>query len=219
MIKVLHIDPDAGHHEFIKYQLSRIADDIELDNAATLRDTRSLLQETVYDCIVCDDQPEDSHGIRLFYEFREDGCLTPFIFCSDQDIAEGKELRLPGSRDDEYNVLVNYGCFDLLNYWIHRLVNRHREYLKTVKLQQEIFKGPPERIAKLQQAVKTLTKRELEILNLIAEGNTNKDIAVKLNISYRTAVNHVYNLFSKLDIHSRAEAIHFAVSLKIAGER
>jgi len=66
--------------------------------------------------------------------------------------------------------------------------------------------------------LKTLTDREIEILNLIGAGKSNKEIADELFISYRTVKNHVYHLFTKLGIHTRAEAIHLAISMKISTE-
>lgn len=52
-----------------------------------------------------------------------------------------------------------------------------------------------------------LTKRESEIIDLIMEGHTNGAIGEKLFISEKTVTNHVYNIYKKLDIHSRFELI------------
>lgn len=52
-----------------------------------------------------------------------------------------------------------------------------------------------------------LTPRELEVLELIAEGDKNNEIAGKLVISEKTVRNHVTNIFSKLQVADRVEAI------------
>ena len=52
-----------------------------------------------------------------------------------------------------------------------------------------------------------LTKREQEVFPLVAGGYKNKEIAEELGISYNTVVSHVYNLYRKLGISSRKEAI------------
>jgi DNA-binding CsgD family transcriptional regulator len=57
----------------------------------------------------------------------------------------------------------------------------------------------------------TLTKRETEVLSLLAEGCSNAQIADRLYISRRTAEHHVANILSKLDLRSRAEAAAYAV--------
>ncbi len=56
-----------------------------------------------------------------------------------------------------------------------------------------------------------LTKREVEILKLIAEGATNKEIAEKLFISVKTVESHRTNIFRKLDIHDRIQAATYAI--------
>ena len=52
-----------------------------------------------------------------------------------------------------------------------------------------------------------LTPRELEVLQLAADGLSNKEIAVKLVISEKTVKNHIANIFSKLQVNDRTQAI------------
>ena len=59
--------------------------------------------------------------------------------------------------------------------------------------------------------IHSLTKRELQILKLIAEGLFNKEIGDRLNISERTVKNHVFNLFKKIDAADRTQAAVFAI--------
>jgi two-component system, NarL family, response regulator NreC len=58
----------------------------------------------------------------------------------------------------------------------------------------------------------TLTAREREVLQLVAEGFTNADIASKLFISQRTVESHRANLMQKLSFNSRAELISYAIA-------
>jgi DNA-binding NarL/FixJ family response regulator len=60
-----------------------------------------------------------------------------------------------------------------------------------------------------------LTPRENEVLQLIAEGNTNKQIAEILCISIKTVQAHRSNLMKKLDLHDKAELIKYAIQKKI----
>jgi DNA-binding NarL/FixJ family response regulator len=55
-----------------------------------------------------------------------------------------------------------------------------------------------------------LTKREREILELIAHGHSNADIATRLYLSSKTVRNHVSNIFNKLQVADRAQAIILA---------
>ena len=70
-----------------------------------------------------------------------------------------------------------------------------------VETRRGIFKPPLEH----------LTKREMEVLRLIAEGKSNKEIADLLFISIRTAQNHRANIMSKLDIKNTADLVKYAI--------
>ena len=60
-----------------------------------------------------------------------------------------------------------------------------------------------------------LTDRELEVLKLVATGMNNRDIAKELFISENTVKNHVRNILEKLQLHSRMEAVVYAMREKI----
>ena len=57
------------------------------------------------------------------------------------------------------------------------------------------------------QVFPELTDREREVLTLIARGHKNPEIASRLSISLKTVRNHVSNIFSKLQVADRAQAI------------
>lgn len=60
-------------------------------------------------------------------------------------------------------------------------------------------------------AINDLTKREIEVLKLLAEGLFNKEIAYKLSISEKTVKNHVSNIFRKIEVFDRTQAAVFAI--------
>ena len=62
-------------------------------------------------------------------------------------------------------------------------------------------------------AVEALTRRELEVLRLLAEGSPNKAIAYRLDISEHTVKFHVNSIFTKLHAQSRTEAVAIATRL------
>ena len=57
------------------------------------------------------------------------------------------------------------------------------------------------------QVFPELTNREREVLDLIAQGYNNKEIAERLTLSTKTVRNHTSNIFSKLQVADRAQAI------------
>ena len=60
-----------------------------------------------------------------------------------------------------------------------------------------------------------LTDREMEVLRLVAQGLNNRDIAATLFISENTVKNHIRNILDKLHLHSRMEAVVYAVREKM----
>jgi len=63
--------------------------------------------------------------------------------------------------------------------------------------------------------VPRLTEREMEVLRLVAQGLNNRDIAKELFISENTVKNHIRNILEKLHLHSRMEAVVYAVREKL----
>lgn len=72
-------------------------------------------------------------------------------------------------------------------------------------------------LPKLNEAVghESLTRRELEILRLVAAGYRDKQIALGLRLSPRTVKSHIANALSKMAVHSRSHAVAAAVKQKI----
>lgn len=60
-----------------------------------------------------------------------------------------------------------------------------------------------------------LTKQELCILELVAEGLINKEIAERLNISVATIKAHLESIYKKLNAHNRVQAVVKAISLEL----
>jgi len=61
----------------------------------------------------------------------------------------------------------------------------------------------------------TLTKREREILKLLAEGKSVKEIATAFDLSVKTVEAHKFNLMRKLDIHNKAQLVQYAIQKKV----
>ena len=59
----------------------------------------------------------------------------------------------------------------------------------------------------LNGELEPLTNREIEVLRLLAEGNSSRDIATSLGISYATVRSHIRSLGGKLGVHSKGEAV------------
>lgn len=97
-----------------------------------------------------------------------------------------------------------------------RDVNRGGSYLSPRILSQLVddFRSQIKLTNRLPRFA-TLTTREREILKMLAEGNSMKEIACDLNLSVKTVDAHKVNLMRKLDIHNKAQLVQYAIRKKI----
>lgn len=68
-----------------------------------------------------------------------------------------------------------------------------------------------EKMERQEEKYELLTKREVEVLKLLAEGLFNKEIAYRLSISEKTVKNHVSNIFKKIGVADRTQAAVYAI--------
>jgi two-component system, NarL family, response regulator NreC len=66
-------------------------------------------------------------------------------------------------------------------------------------------------LSKEEMPTRTISDRERQVLQLVAEGKTTKEVAVALGISVKTAESHRSNLMEKLDIHETAGLVRYAI--------
>jgi two-component system response regulator NreC len=90
-------------------------------------------------------------------------------------------------------------------------------------IKREIQQPPPSEVLLEPSGHSHLTRREVEVLQLIAQGYTNRKIAGTLFLSVRTVNTHRTNLMQKLDIHDTAGLVRHAIEtgifkLKVAGQ-
>ena len=66
-----------------------------------------------------------------------------------------------------------------------------------------------------QNNKKMLSRRELEILTLLAQGHTYSSISLQLSISFHTVQAHVKNIYAKLNVNNKISAIRLAINYKL----
>jgi DNA-binding CsgD family transcriptional regulator len=85
-----------------------------------------------------------------------------------------------------------------------------REVLRAAKLLSETAALPLQSAEAVEAPGVDLTEREREVLALLAQGLSTRDIAESLSISSATVRNHTQNILHKLQVHSRLEAVAYA---------
>jgi PAS domain S-box-containing protein len=91
-------------------------------------------------------------------------------------------------------------------------LKRNEQFARQALALLESWQRPAEAgaLSTARPAQSPLTERELDVLMLMAEGKSTERIAALLSISRPTARNHIQNIFQKLHVHSRAEAVAYA---------
>ncbi len=119
--------------------------------------------------------------------------------------------------DNSFEVYVGLLAllFTGLGVWVALQLTKSR--VKTVVVEREVYvPAPIEFIVNEQELQKlNLTDREYEVLQQLSKGHSNAAIAENLCLSLSTVKTHVSNLFVKMDVKSRAQAIEKAKRLKI----
>ena len=105
--------------------------------------------------------------------------------------------------------------FTALGVWVATQLTKPK--VQTVVVEKEVFLPQPEDFTINQTELDklNLTSREYEVLQLLSKGHTNAQIADNLSLSVSTIKTHVSNLFVKMNVKSRAQAITKAKRLKI----
>lgn len=105
--------------------------------------------------------------------------------------------------------------FTLLGIWLALKLARPKT--ETVVIEKKVYanSGPGFIINEKELAALGLSKRELEVLTLMAEGLSNDEIARRLFVSLNTIKTHSSRLFEKLDVNRRTQAIEKAKRLRL----
>lgn len=105
--------------------------------------------------------------------------------------------------------------FTVLGIWLALKLSKPK--IQTVVVEKEVYIRRDENFVPNTTLISQLelSKRELEILNLMAQGHSNEEIASKIFVSISTVKTHNQNLFEKLDVKRRIQAVEKAKRLNI----
>jgi PAS domain S-box-containing protein len=111
----------------------------------------------------------------------------------------------------DVSILVVPGSTNGLTTMVHLFRDTTAAHEVEALVRERLAQSKPAAAA-LPDAGSPLTRRELEILRLMSGGANTKIMAGKLNVSPATVRNHVQNVFGKLGVHSRLEAVAYATT-------
>lgn len=205
MIKIMLVDDHEMVREGVK-QLIEFDGDIQvIAQASNGEDCLKLLRQEVPDILLLDVNMIGMNGIEVLQEIRKERIPV-------------KVAMLTVHNEVEY--LVN-----LVDIGVEGYILKDSSSAELVRAIKHIYQGEtyiqPDLIPALnsrlvhrdedREKIDALTRRELEVLKLVAKGHFNKEIAIQLDISERTVKNHISSIFRKIDVSDRTQAAVFAI--------
>lgn len=121
--------------------------------------------------------------------------------------------------DHSFEIYIGFIAviFTALGIWLALRLSKPK--IKTVVVEKEVYVNSPDSYRDVLNTSLIselgLSKRELEILGLLAQGHSNQEIAVTLFVSLSTVKTHIQNLYEKLDVKRRIQAVEKAKRLHL----
>jgi DNA-binding NarL/FixJ family response regulator len=181
----------------------------EFDLVGVVEDGRALIEAAGRlhpDVIVADITMPHLNGIDALIRLRQGGDQVPFVFLTMHRDATFARRALEAGASGF--VLKHSATVELITAINAALDGK--TYL-TPQLAGEVLESMRQGPERVDDPVKALTPRQREVLQLLAEGRSAKEIATSLSISARTVEFHKYQMMETLDLHTNADLIHFAI--------
>lgn len=201
----------ADDHEFVRKGLRTVIQDREdweiCGEANNGREAVAMADELEPDIVVLDISMPELNGLDAARQILSDHAGVEVLILTMHDSEELiKQVLAVGAR----GYMLKSDASRQLVAAIEAL-RHHKPYLSS-EVNDVVLRGFLEGVEPLKgEGTGELTSREREIVQLLAEGSTSKEAASKLNISVKTVETHRANIMRKLDLHSVAELVRYAV--------
>ena len=209
-IRVLIVDDHAIVRDGIRALLALAGDMTVVGEAGGGRDAIPLARSLSPDVIVMDVAMPDLGGLEATLEIRKQRPEAKVVVLS--QYAEPSYVRRLLSAGASGYVLKKAAGADLVA--AIRAVHRGGMVLDPEVARTALEQDPlhdPTRGAVSADEYERLTDREKQVLKLVAEGRSNKEVAALLGISVKTAMSHREHVMEKLRAHNRTDLIRFAL--------
>jgi DNA-binding NarL/FixJ family response regulator len=198
----------ADDHRVVSEGLKRLlADDFEL--VGMVEDGRALVavaKKLQPDVIVADITMPHLNGIDAMAQLKKDNAGVKVVFLTmHQDPAYARRALAAGAA----GFVVKHSAPAELVMAIHAALKG--QTFITPALASDVLRQIQHESRETSDSASPLTPRQREILQLLAEGRSAKEIAATLAISPRTVEFHKYQMMEMHGLHSSAELIHFAI--------
>ncbi len=200
--------PLADDHTIVTEGLKSILEP-EFELVGTVEDGRAMLlaaEELQPDVIIADITMPSLNGLDAVRQLKKKNQKAKVDFLTMHSDAD---LATEAFRAGASGYLLKQSAGEELITAVHTVL-KGQVYL-TPLIQQEVLEAFMKAGSEANKASVELTARQREVLQLVAEGRTMKEIATALNVSTRTGESHKYDLMEKLGLQTTAELIQYAI--------
>ena len=206
--KLLLIDDDPNLILLVKDYLEFRG--YEVMAAGNGREALEILNLNLPDMIICDVMMPEMDGYAFVDKIRQDSRTSwiPIMFLS----AKGQ------SQDKIKGLTTGADIYMIKPFEPEELVAQVESSLKQAnRLLRHSNRSTLEESTRIQVPGNVeLTPTELKVVQLVAQGMANREIAEKLNVSQRTIESHVSNMLNKTNLHNRTELARWAIESNMA---
>ncbi len=227
-------DPKASETTAVSHEVSAPVRVLVVDDHPMIREIVRLACEDRPDVAVVGEACDGSEALIRCRELRPDVVVLDLTLPGMDGLQVAAHLRRESpmpkilvltARDDRATILeaIRAGVDGYLSKSVS--IDQIGPAIVAVASGTQVFSSDHERLAQAQvgylarrardaaRAASTLTRRERQVLGLIGAGLTNRQIASTLGVTERTTETHVANLYRKLQVRTRVQAVHHAASL------
>jgi DNA-binding NarL/FixJ family response regulator len=200
MIRLLLADDHAIFRQGLGRLIHTWSEGQVVGEAADGQEAWQLIQALQPDVAILDIEMPKLGGIEILGKIRDQGLSTRVVLLTMHD---EPALTLEAERAGAHGYVLKDNTFEELVRAIKQVAAGHGYMSPSVRDKLRAFR--------LNGGDRTLSPREQEVLKLIASGLSNKAIAKTLNISPKTVETHRERLMNKLNLHSVAELVRYAI--------
>lgn len=208
-ISVVIVDDHALLREGLRSLLDHYEDIAVIGEAATAPEALEIVERERPDLVLLDLRLQGDDGVEVARRLRQGGSQARILVLSVHDSSRHLREALSAGAD---GYLLKSVRGDELARGI-----RNAAAGETVIGEEFVPKLLEDAARGVQPGTSEITAREYQILELVAEGLANREIAERLGISPRTTQKHLENLFKKAGVHDRAELVSYAFRNGILG--
>jgi DNA-binding NarL/FixJ family response regulator len=208
MQRLLLVEDHASFRQTLALVFDQQPDFEVVGQAGSLDEARRLMRGREADMGVIDLALPDGEGVELIEEFREaNPGFAALVLTASLDRATHARAIEAGAA----GVLHKSADVDEIMDATRRLAAGETlissdELVEMLRLAGQTREEERE----ARESIEQLTRREIQVLEALAEGLTNREIAERLHMSVDTERTHMMNILSKLGVHSRLQALLFA---------